>query len=107
MKDPNRQIGSRIKAARMEKKLTQEKLAEIINISTTYVSEIESKGTVPSTAILFPICKFLNVSIDDIIFDTTSDSIRKLTRKLSQCSEKQLELISSLVDAVLQVDIHD
>lgn len=47
MKDPNRQIGSRIKAARMEKKLTQEKLAEIINISTTYVSEIESKGTVP------------------------------------------------------------
>ena len=107
MKDPNRQIGRRIKAARMEKKLTQEKLAEIINISTTYVSEIESKATVPSAAILFPICKLLNVSIDDIIFDTTSDSIKKLTRKLSQCSEKQLELINSLVDAVLQVDIHD
>ena len=107
MKDPNNQIGRRIKAARMEKKLTQEKLAEIINISTNYISEIESKGKIPSSSILISICRFLNVSIDDIIFDTDSDSIRKITRQLSQCTVKQLELINSIVESIIQIGLHE
>lgn len=107
MIDPNNQIGRRIKAARKEKNLTQERLAESINISTNYISEIESKGRIPSFSMLTTICRFLNVSVDDIIFNTDSDYVKKITRQLSLCNEKQLELINSIVEDIIRIGSYE
>lgn len=107
MKSPDNQLGYRIKAAREEKKLTQEKLAEAVGISTVYLAEIENKRTIPSFTILCSICKFLNVSLDDIIFHTDSDTMRKTTRLLSQCSEKQLYVIHNMIEAMLQTELYE
>ena len=78
MKAPEHKLGNRIKSARKAKKLTQEKLAEQINISTSYIAEIENKRTIPSFEIMCSLCKILNLSLDDIIFDTESDSIKQI-----------------------------
>lgn len=107
MNNAKRQVGYRIKVAREEHKLTQEKLAEAAGISTVYLAEIENKGTIPSFAVLSSICKIINLSLDDIIFHTDSDSVRKITRRLSQCNEKQLHVISSMIEAMLQTELYE
>lgn len=106
MKSPDNQLGYRIKAAREEKKLTQEKLAEAAGISTVYLAEIENKRTIPSFPVLCSICKIVNISLDDIIYHTDSDMIRKTTRLLSQCDEKQLYVIHNMIEAMLQAELY-
>ena len=107
MKSPDHQLGYRLKAARIAKNLTQEKLAEAIDVFATYIAEIENKRTIPSAAVLISLCRYLNVSIDDIIFQTESDSAKSITRLLSECSEKQLQFIQAMIETMLQVGLHE
>ena len=46
-------LGSRIKAIRLEKKITQEKLAEAAGVGVTHISHIET-GTVSYTHLTLP-----------------------------------------------------
>lgn len=107
MNDYKPLVGYHIKVAREEHKLTHEKLAEAVGISTVYLAEIENKNSIPSFAVLVSICRIVNLSLDDIIFHTSSDSARKITRRLSQCNEKQLHVISSMIEAMLQAELYE
>lgn len=104
MKSPNNQLGYRIKSAREERKMTQEKLAEIIGISTVYLAEIENKRTIPSFPVLSSLCTVLNLSIDDLIHNTESTNAQKIWRLLTQCNEKQLAVILAMVQAMIDTD---
>lgn len=106
MKSPNHQLGYKIKAAREDRKLTQERLAEIVGITPGYLSEIENKKTIPSFMILCSLCRTLNLSLDDIIYHTESDSARNISRLVSQCSEKQQTVIQSMIEAMLQAELY-
>ena len=61
-------INNKIKYYRRLKDLTQTQLADIVNITRTYVSEIENNGANPSIAIALKIAKALDVSVHDIFF---------------------------------------
>lgn len=104
MKSSDHQLGYSIKAKREAKKLTQEKLAELVGVSSGYISEIENKKTIPSFALLCSICQVLNLSLDDLIFGTSADSIKQITLLLSQCSEHQRFVIQSMIEAMLQAE---
>lgn len=106
MKSPDHQLGYRLKAAREERKLTQERLAELIGITPGYLSEIENKRTIPSFTILSNLCKTLNLSLDDIIFHTESETARNISRLVSQCNEKQRVVIEAMIEAMLQADLY-
>lgn len=77
LKGSDNKLGYRIKAARENRKWTQEQLAEMAGISTVYLSEIENKRTIPSFSILSKLCRLLNLSLDDLVFHTESDDARK------------------------------
>ena len=51
------EIGKRIKIKRKELKLTQEKLSEIIDVSPSYVSEIERGTSISSLATIAKIAQ--------------------------------------------------
>ena len=104
MKSPDHELGYRLKAAREDRRLTQERLAEMVGIATSYLSEIENKRTIPSFTVLSSLCKTLNVSLDDLIFHTESDQIQSVTRLLSQCNDRQLRVIKAMIEAMLQAD---
>ena len=55
-------IQTRIKEFRLQKGFTQEKLSEMCNISTDYLSEIERGKKVPSLKRFLIIAQKLNVS---------------------------------------------
>ena len=58
-------IGQRIKNARLDKNLTQEKLAEKLNVSQTVVSKIETCERRIDVIELIDICGAINTSYMD------------------------------------------
>ncbi len=67
-KDINKTIsGIRLKDLRKENKLTQEKLAKILNVSRTTITEYERGTNIIATPFLFDICKKYNVSADYLL----------------------------------------
>ena len=62
------EIGKRIRKYRKIRNLSQEQLAEKVNISVTHMSHIETGSTKLSLIVLTNIAEKLKVSCDDILF---------------------------------------
>ena len=62
------ELGVRIKQCRMAKQLTQEKLAELIDVSPHYIYEIEKGLKCMSLSTLIDISSALNISTDYLLF---------------------------------------
>ena len=60
-------IGARIKAARIKKKLTQAELAELLNISPVHVSKIELGKTNFGVDILMRLTEIFQMSADKLL----------------------------------------
>lgn len=61
------ETGKRIKALRKESKLTQEKLAEALNISRIHLAHIEIGDKAPSIDLLIDMSVFFGKSLDYIV----------------------------------------
>lgn len=84
-------IGMRIKKCRRSTHLTQEKLAELLDLSPHYIYEIERGSKTISLNVLEKLSKILNISTDYIIFGEeftyNSQPIGPLPDRLSQIIE--------------------
>lgn len=60
-------IGENIKRLRKSKELTQEQLAELLNISSAAVSKWESCDTYPDITMIFPLAHLFEVSVDELM----------------------------------------
>ncbi len=58
-------IGRKIKTLRLEKGLTQEKLAECVNISREHISCIERGKNLANTETLYELAKFFEIDIKE------------------------------------------
>ena len=63
-----RQLGEAIRAARMKKGLTQEALAERLDITPIHLKNIEGHRRLPSVPLLFELMKILDLSVDELVF---------------------------------------
>lgn len=69
-----KEIGKRIQAKRKEIQITQEKLSEIIDVSPSYISEIERGSSICSLATLTNIANTLNASLDYLVLGITKNN---------------------------------
>lgn len=69
------EIGKRIQNKRKELKITQEKLAEKIDVSPSYISEIERGTSISSLATIFNIATVLDLNLDYLICGITTRNI--------------------------------
>lgn len=60
--DKYRLLGLNIAYYRKERKISQNKLAEMINISRTHMSRIETADCAVSLDVIFDICDALNIA---------------------------------------------
>jgi len=60
-------IGSKIKALRRAKDLTQEELAEVLGVSSKAVSQWECGRTAPDISQLPVLCNFFEVTADELL----------------------------------------
>ena len=92
-------IGTRIKAGRVAAGLTQERLAEKVGISSTYLSAIECNVKDPKLATFIKIANAIGASADDLLADVLAsvdgknfDSVKKLGKfaQFLRCLNRQL-----------------
>lgn len=60
------QVSDNIRIARTKKRLSQEKLAEMIDISTKYLNMIENRKANPTIVIVIKICLALGIELNTI-----------------------------------------
>ena len=77
-----KEIGNRIRQRRRELKLTQEKLSEILEISPTYISEIERGTGISSLATITKLSKVLKLDLDYLVFGISDTNIDKTFSKI-------------------------
>ena len=58
-------IGKKVKSLRLEKGLSQENLAEYVNMSREHISCIERGNNLASTETLYALAKFFEIDIKD------------------------------------------
>lgn len=100
----NVEIGERIKKAREQIKMTQEKLAEKVNVSPQYISDLERGVVGVSIPTLKCICIVLGVSSDSLLFGNMQENdtsiIADCCRRLSDEQFKTVEeIIIKLTEA--------
>ncbi len=61
-------LGRKIRQQRKEKKYTLEQLAEKLDISTTFIGQIERAKGIPSLETLVKIANILEISTDNLLF---------------------------------------
>ncbi len=59
-------VADRIRIERLKKRFSQEKLAEMVNISAKYLNMIENQKSNPSIVIVIRICQALNIDLNTI-----------------------------------------
>ena len=95
------EIGKRIKNKRKELSLTQEKLAEIIDVSPSYVSEIERGTGISSLATINNIAQTLDLSLDYLIYGiNVNNSNTTFSEILKTIPKNKQKLYISLCESI-------
>ncbi len=98
-------MGDRIKETRKEHHLTQEQLAEMLDVSLEYISQIERGLKMPSMQLFIKLVEVLDVSADYLLRDTVSTrnlyGDKQLGGKLERLSPKQRVALEALIDTYL------
>jgi transcriptional regulator with XRE-family HTH domain len=70
-------LGSRLKDSRLKAGLTLRELARLVDVSPSFVSQIENGKSQPSVATLYAFAKLLNVSVDDLFEERPASAVPK------------------------------
>lgn len=103
-----RQIGNRIQKYRLERKLTQENLAELIGSTQKYISEIEAGNRDSYFSTIVALTKALNISVDKLIADKDNShdesTLQEILNDIRGMSAKQLELLRDNINTLKKLD---
>lgn len=99
-------IGKRIKAAREAAGMTQEELAEVLDMSTTHISVLERGVKPPKLETLIRIANVLQVSADALLQDVVTNSAvgvaNDVVRSISDMPEKERTRIINAIKALTE-----
>ena len=106
-------IGKRIKIARIKADLTQEKLSEMIGVSPTHLSNIETGSTRVSLKTIVSIANSLHITSDDLLCDNVIKAKVQIEQDiaavLEDCDEYEIRVIRDMAAATketLRRDAH-
>lgn len=102
-KEINIQVGEQVKLAREQAKLTQEALAERIEVSPQYISDLERGVVGVALPTLKKLCCALGVASDQILFGTQSQEIGViLSNTCNALTEEQFALLLEMVNCFVK-----
>lgn len=96
-------IGRRIRQYRLERKLSQEVLSEMADVTPAHFSHIERGNTKPSLPTLIRIANALEITIDDLLCDNVEKSrhvrVRDVDRLLEDCTPQEIRALTEILAA--------
>lgn len=99
-------LGDRIKEVRKQQGFTQEQLAEQVDITLEYISQIERGLKVPSLQVFIKLVEALDVSADYLLRDTVSTrnlyGDKQLGSRLGRLTPKQRVALEALIDTYIE-----
>lgn len=97
-------LGQRIRAARLAAGISQEKLAEMVGLTSQHISHTEVASTKISLPALVKIANALNTSIDKLLFDSIHDAKPQLLNDVqtvfSDCDPDEVYIMLEAANAV-------
>lgn len=103
-------IGKNIQKARLKKGLTQEKLAELCNVTDRHIGIIERGLSTGSIPLIINICNALDVSPNYIFnntFNNSTDNINVLPNEVSisylKLNDKTKSLVNNIINELYSI----
>ena len=101
-------FGTDVKAARSAKHLSRKTLAEIINIDSRYLANIENDATIPSLPVIIQLIKVCGLPVERYfnpeIMREESAQRQRISHKLKLCPEQYLTVIEGALDGALKTE---
>jgi transcriptional regulator with XRE-family HTH domain len=98
-------FSEKLKTLRIEKHLSQEKLAEELNVSRQTISKWESGICLPDTEKLLDLCQYFGCTSDSLLFDEETTKNTEITQNTSNKRKKiswiHILLLVELISAVV------
>jgi transcriptional regulator with XRE-family HTH domain len=100
----NKQIGARCKQARIASGLTQEKLAERLNVSTQYLSDMERGVVGLSLLTLTELSNLLSVTTDFLLKNTPNENTNQIQigERTVLLSDKEYDILEKMINTTIQ-----
>ncbi len=99
-------FGADVKAARSAKHLSRKTLAEIVNIDSRYLANIENEGTIPSLPVIIQLIKVCGLPVERYfnpeVMREESAQRQRISHKLKLCPEQYLTIIEGALDGALK-----
>ena len=101
-------FGADVKAARSAKHLSRKTLAEIVNIDSRYLANIENEGTIPSLPVIIQLIKECGLPVERYfnpeVMREESAQRQRISHKLKLCPEQYLTVIEGALDGALKIE---
>lgn len=99
-------FGQRIKELRKEKKLTQEKLSELILMDPQHYCKMENGNHFPSLKNIIKLAEILEVNIQDLFIFKSSDEekeLQKIKYNINKLTNKELKFIHTTINSLFEL----
>ncbi|MVX64885.1 helix-turn-helix domain-containing protein [Clostridium chromiireducens] len=97
------EMGKRIKLEREKNNMTRDSLAEAVEISAIYLSQLERSERNGSLSVICKIASVLNVSLDYLIYGNDSIEVNKddVIRKINNLNKRELQVVDSILTTII------
>lgn len=94
---------TRIRKARENMGYTREKFAEKLDVSVSYLAELERGRTGISVKMLVKVCNILGLSADYVLFGTERDDDTLRADNIRRIDDKYLPLLDQVITELLSL----
>lgn len=102
-KEENVQIGMRVKQAREIAGLTQERLAELLDVTAQYISGVERGAVGLSVPVLLQLCSVLLISSDFILLGNVDVSdVSGVAARLSRLPADHIRNVEDIINRYIE-----
>ena len=96
----------RIRKAREDAGYTREKLAELLDVSVSYMAEVERGRTGVSVKMLIRICEVLGLSADYVLFGAKRGDDDLRADRICHIDSRYLPLLDGVITELLALNEH-
>ena len=99
-------FGEDVKAARKKRRLSRQKVAEMVDISTVYLINIENNHIIPALPVIIRLIQILNLPaakyLNQLVAGEENDQRQRISRKVLMCPEEHLPVIEGALDGAIE-----
>lgn len=100
-------LHTRIRQAREKQGYTRERFAEKLDVSVSYLAELERGRTGISVKMLIKVCNLLGLSADYVLFGSERDDDALRNDAIRRIDEKYLPLLDGVITGLLELSKRD